>query len=469
MKFISKTPSKSHLALLVGCTLFAASCGDSVAAEAESAGAGDQFCAAAADTEDIMADIDVSDPDKDDLEKINKKFKEVRELLPEEASDENQEFLLEQEDLTDGNGIEFYTLEDRDKIRNNSRMARDFGNFIDSYCDGKSAKESDSEDSDKKSDTTDASNSATSEKESTPVQASSFSTDGPSGNYENVTVTVAQVAATTAEPVSYLTDAPEEPTDNNYVLVKLDLEATTDDTNSFSAQDFKLELSDGTSVAGESLLDDNGQLGKLSLRGRDSTQGYVVFQTNSFLTSVSDVAIIVSRNEDVPLKLPFEGVVEATYPLTLEDGQTGQMVGKPAVNICDTLFNTTVKDATIRLETFADVTNEGRAGRNTRFVDIMLETENITNATEGSVSQQQSCNSYSGILVDTNIRLLADGKPLSNETASFRWPNIKVGSAEDINLVYEIPLETKEITLVGHEDDDILATWKLTLAAVAGE
>ena len=449
------------LAVMVSALLISA-CANPLSAEARSESSTDQFCETVLEGDAQLERTFASEPTDEQVKDLNQLYREVRDLLPTDAPPEIDEFLAIQMEMSDNGVAGLFERPDGYTDALAEEHSTIFDDYIADTCDP------DASNASAPSTPTDGSTEGSTTVES--IGSATLLPDGPTGNYEEVTVDIGKVH-TTADPVGFLTGGPEEPSEQEHLLVEVGLASQIDESNQFQAQDFKLQLPDGTVVAATSLLDSNGKSAPPSLKGKDSASTIAVFETDSAITSLSNLSVGIDREDHVPLYLPLEGNAESSYPISLEAGQSAQIAGKHPVDICDTLFATKVKSADVQLETFADVSAgvTGRADREKRFVAITLEMKNVTEVEEDTASRRQSCGSYSGQLIKTNIRLLVDDKPTSNQTASFRWPTIAIDSAEDIELVYEIPLETAEVTLIGHKDDDVIASWNLTLPQVAGE
>ncbi len=448
--------------LATSAAIIASGCGNSLSADASSSSSTEEFCKYAVEDWPTYGDGGMTE---DGLEELNEKAKEIRERTPADAPPEVAEYIDTFIEFTGGDLEKLASLVEEESLTELERQEEIFTEYIDSTCneDG-TVIEPASGDSDRSDD-------ASPTGETRPVQATepaTIVTDGPAGNYEAVTIDIGEIN-TTNDPVGFVKGEPQNPTEQAHLVAAIDLESGIDSANRFQAGDFKLRLSDGTVIAATSVLDNSGDVTSPSLQGKDSTSLVAVFETDTLIQDVTGVSVGIERDGDVPLYLPLDGEAGSTYPLVLESGQTAQIAGEHVTGKCDTLFDAKVASAEVQLETFADVTETGRVSGQTRFVAVTLEMTNVTDVQEDTASERQTCGFYSGQLVKTNIRLLVDDKPQSNKTAAFRWPSIDIGSAENIELLYEVPIDTEEITLIGHEDDDVIASWELNAPPVLGE
>jgi hypothetical protein len=128
--------------------------------------------------------------------------------------------------------------------------------------------------------------------------------DGPAGVYEQVTLDVATVTATNADPATAFSDDPQATADN-FLLFEIDATTDLDAPNQFSADDFRLTDRSGSTITAQSVIDRSGGGASLQLRGRDSTEGIVVFATDSLVSELRGYTLSVDRDGRVPAVLPI--------------------------------------------------------------------------------------------------------------------------------------------------------------------
>jgi hypothetical protein len=139
--------------------------------------------------------------------------------------------------------------------------------------------------------------------------------------------------------------------------------------------------------------------------------------------------------------------------IELEMGATGKFKGNPIVKDCRAQLSTRVARAGLDNEPPPDVV--AKPAKNVRYLSLTLE---VTNQSPKGGSL---CDLYSGHLVKTEFKLLADDEVLANKFPIFKWPSIDRGTTKDVKLLFEFPENARKLVLTGHFKEDHLATWTL--------
>lgn len=297
-----------------------------------------------------------------------------------------------------------------------------------------------------------------------PAEALTLLDDGPDGIYEQVTLDIAAVMATDAEAAE--ADAADPQASGRTVLL-VDIEATTDASvgNDFNADDFRLVDPAGTTVTAESILDANGALGSLQLRGRDSTRGTLVFPTDSLVTDLAGYQVRVERDDRVPAVLAFDGGGHIPYPIALDAGATGRF-RMDLTAACSDDYETRVVEASAGLD--ADVgTPEGivRSPRQQRWIRVVLELTNVTS--QGSGTNASVCHAFSGHIANAELRLDADGRATAPANDK-DFAKIEPGTTGERPYVFPVDAGARALTLLG-PGGETLGSWTVDLPPAAGE
>lgn len=299
-----------------------------------------------------------------------------------------------------------------------------------------------------------------------PAEVVKVLDDGPAGVYEFVTVDVATVTATDAEPASTFSADPLATTSNS-LLVELDLTAAQSTPNQFSADDFRLVDPAGATVAAQSVIDRTGDSAPLALRGRDSARGTVVFPTASLVKDLRGYALRIERDDRVPTVLALSGPVAKPYPMALASGAKGAF-GAPLPRSCVDRYETSVTSAGADLD--ADVGSPSgvkvkRAARGQRWVRVVLQVSNAT--VLGQSNDDRVCSSFSGNYAAVELRLAADGR-LGAPVNPPSFEQITPGTTGERVHVFAVDAKAKALVLTGPMGE-ALARWTVELPAAPGE
>lgn len=296
-----------------------------------------------------------------------------------------------------------------------------------------------------------------------PVVVQELLGDGPSGMYEQVTLDIGAVTATTADPATAL-GADPVPGGGSSLLVEIDATTEASAGNQFNADHFRLTDPSGATTTARSIIDGNGGEAPLQLRGRDTTRGIVVFATDALVSDLRGHTVSVDRDDRVPTLLPFGPPVATPYPVGLEGGATGAL--EVRAGPCVDTYETAVTSAAADLDAdLGDSSGIVRSPRGQRWIRVVLDVTNVT--VQGPSSNDSVCHAFSGNYAGVELRLEADGRAEApaNERS---FDQIEPGTTGERVHVFAVPADARELTLVGPGGEP-LGRWRVDLPAAPGE
>jgi hypothetical protein len=135
----------------------------------------------------------------------------------------------------------------------------------------------------------------------------------------------------------------------------------------------------------------------------------------------------------------------------LETGAIGAFKVNHLVYQCHGNFSTKVSRSTLFSKT--------RKKPGTQSSETITYLSVILKATNVSQHDKQLCDMYSGNLVKTKFRLFVDGVKYDNIYPIFKWPTLtKIGETIDLRLLFAVPRTFQQMKIVGHFNDDLIAT-----------
>lgn len=282
--------------------------------------------------------------------------------------------------------------------------------------------------------------------------------DGPAGSYERVTVDIARVTATNAEPRDARGPGATA-TAANSLLVDVELAATTPAANEFDAGDFGLVPPGGAPIPASTLLDQSGEASAIGIGGGGAVRATVVFPTPELMTDARGYALRIERDGRVPAVIAFGGGPRSGYPVSLAPGATGAFAVALTAT-CTDRYRTTVRSAGADLD--ADLGRSGgvrRAATGRRWVTVVLEMTNVTPA--------GMCQTFSGNTGVVELRLQAGGRAAA-PAGDRSFDKIAAGATADRTYVFEVEAGTSELVLSGGSGE-VLGRWTAELPPAPGE
>lgn len=292
-----------------------------------------------------------------------------------------------------------------------------------------------------------------------PAEVLTVLDDGPAGIYEGVTVDIATVTATNAEPADAFSDDPVASA-GSALLVEIDAATDGSAPNQFSADDFRLTDPSGTTTTAESVIDRSGGGAPMQLRGRDSTTGFVVFATDSLVRNLRGYRVSIDRDGRVPTVLGFSEPVSMPYPVALDTGASGTMRA-PFIPQCSDDYETSVIQAEAGLDAdLGDSQGIERSMLRERWVRVVLDVTNVT-------VPNSTCQGYSGNYVTVELRLEADGRSIAPANQQ-PFEKIEPGTTAERVHVFPVDAGASSLVLLG-PGGETLGRWTVDLPVPPGE
>lgn len=467
---IHRSRSLAGIALVAVLLASCAGDGDGEAGLATAKGVSRNLCRA---LEELAADFEKSDDIKADLPALKARGEAVLEVIPEDAPKAATEYFAAFVELTelgpiwenDKGGIKEEYVDDFTRLltATTDDAARDTEIYLRGQCPATSERPGGGLGDFFRggagpvrgpSDRADAPTTVAPK----PAEVRTVLADGPKGTYEQVTVDVAKVTATNAEPADAFGDDPVAGA-STVLLVEVELSTGHSGANRFSAEDFRLVEPSGKAVTAGSVVDRTGNFAQLTLRGRDSTSGTLVFPTPSMVTNVGKYALHIDRDGRVPAVLALSGSATSPYPVSFEPGAKGAFEVSVAGGCFDryqTVVRSIAADLDADLGTPRDI---DRAARGQRWIRVALDVTNVS-----------SCPAYqafSGNYAGVELRIDSGGR-LTASDADKSFDRIEPGTTSERVEIFAVDAKATSLVLTA-PGGEALGRWSIQLPGAPGE
>ncbi len=283
-------------------------------------------------------------------------------------------------------------------------------------------------------------------------------------SYESTTISIDGALATNGALSSYVDSYQNDPP--NVLILDVFMTSEAERQQFFALADLLLIGPDGRGVPPIGFYSPAGEeIFGIQIEGRASLTTRIPFPVEGLLENLDGYSLAIDRDQRVPQHLQLDGIIPTGYPIPLEiSDEVFAVVVPTSTDGCDDTWNMTLTSAQVVLEGGEDEPVD-RSARGTRLVHVEIDAVNATDPDpEGFL-----CDITTGQLFGVNFRLVVDGRPIAPKFAPLDFNNVDLGTAGVRRVTFEVPTDSTELTLLGHDDDDVLATWTVEMPTIPGE